>query len=66
MKIRGGRFVTGYSGEQYARPEAIDALRASRRNADDGDVIDVAVYDPLHVAGKLMPGTLIRPLRSVS
>ncbi len=65
-EIRGGRFVAGYAGEQFARPEAIDALRASRRNADHADVIEVAAYDPLHLAGKLLPGTLLRPLRSVS
>ena len=65
-EIRGGRFVAGYVGEQFALPEAIDALRAARRSIDADIVIDVAAYDPLHAAVKLLPGTLVRPLRSVS
>ena len=65
-EIRGGRFVAGYVGEQFALPEAIDALRAARRSPDDSDVVDVAAYDPLQLAGTLIPGTLVRPLRSVS
>jgi len=65
-EIRGGRFVSGYVGEQFALPEAIDALRASRRNAEDGGVRDVAAYDPLHLAKTLMPGAPPRALRSVS
>ncbi len=50
-EIRGGRFVHGFVGEQFALPEAIDALRASRRAADDGDLVRVGAYDPLHLAG---------------
>ena len=65
-EIRGGRFVAGYVGEQFARPEAIEALRASRRSGETDGVIDVAAYDPLHLAGKLLPGTMVRPLRSVA
>jgi ATP-dependent Lhr-like helicase len=65
-EIRGGRFVSGYVGEQFALPEAIDALRASRRSPDDGAVLDVAAYDPLHLVKSLMPGAPPRPLRSVS
>jgi len=65
-EIRGGRFVAGYVGEQFALPEAIDALRAARRGTDADIVIDLAAYDPLHAAAKLLPGTMVRPLRSVS
>ncbi len=65
-EIRGGRFVAGYVGEQFALPEAIEALRASRRSGDSEATVEVAAYDPLHVAGKLLPGTMVRPLRSVS
>jgi ATP-dependent helicase Lhr and Lhr-like helicase len=65
-EIRGGRFVAGYVGEQYALPEAIDALRAARRSADAPDPNEVAAYDPLHITGGLMPGAPPRPLRSVS
>jgi ATP-dependent Lhr-like helicase len=62
-EIRGGRFVAGYVGEQFATPDAIDALRASRRTGDDGAVIDVAACDPLQIAASLMPGAPPRPLR---
>jgi ATP-dependent Lhr-like helicase len=65
-EIRGGRFIAGYVGEQFARPEAIDALRAARRAGDAGEVIDVAAYDPLHHAAKLMPGVVVQPLIAVS
>jgi len=65
-EIRGGRFVAGYVGEQFALPEAIEALRAARRNADDADVVDVSDYDPLRIANTLITGTLPKPLRSVS
>jgi ATP-dependent Lhr-like helicase len=65
-EIRGGRFVAGYIGEQFALPEAIDALRAARRSGGDDPVPDVAAYDPLQVTKNLMPGAPPRPLRSVS
>ncbi len=65
-EIRGGRFVAGYVGEQYALPDAIEALRAARRNGEDGDLVTVAAYDPLAVTNGLMPGAPPRPLRAVS
>ncbi len=63
-EIRGGRFVSGYAGEQFALPDAIDALRASRRNAGDLAVPAVGADDPLHVAKTLVPGAPPRALRS--
>ncbi len=57
-EIRGGRFVAGYVGEQFALPEAIEALRAARRSGDDADVIDVSDYDPLRIAGALTGGVV--------
>ncbi len=54
-EIRGGRFVAGFTGEQYARPEAIDLLRAVRRAAATGSV-DVAPADPLNLTGIILPG----------
>ena len=54
-EIRGGRFVAGYVGEQFALPDAIDALRAARRAGDDGEVVAVSDYDPLRVATALLP-----------
>jgi ATP-dependent Lhr-like helicase len=65
-EIRGGRFVAGYVGEQYALPDAIDALRAARRSAEESDVSEIAAYDPLAVTNGLMPGAPPRPLRAVS
>ena len=65
-EIRGGRFIAGYVGEQYALPEAIDALRAARRNRDAGDVVDVGDYDPLAAARALLPGAPPRPLHAAA
>lgn len=54
-EIRGGRFVSGYVGEQFALPEAVDALRASRRSNDEEPLPVVSAYDPLNLAGILLP-----------
>ncbi|HET7826524.1 MAG TPA: DEAD/DEAH box helicase, partial [Anaeromyxobacter sp.] len=52
--IRGGRFVAGFTGEQFALPEAVDALRAVRRAPREGaDRIDVSAADPLNLVGIL-------------
>ena len=66
-EIRGGRFVSGFSGEQFARPEALDLLRAIRRSASDADQSpDVANADPLNLAGIILPGPRVSTLsRSV-
>jgi ATP-dependent Lhr-like helicase len=63
-EIRGGRFVSGYVGEQFALPEAIEALRAARRSGDDTGVVEVSDYDPLRIAAALMRGSDPKPLRS--
>ena len=55
-EIRGGRFVAGQSGEQFALPEAVDALRAVRRVEPTEDFIAVSACDPLNLAGILTPG----------
>jgi len=57
-EIRGGRFVSGFSGEQFALPEAIESLRASKTR-DCCDVIAVSAADPLNLAGILTPGERI-------
>jgi len=54
-EVRGGRFVTGFGGEQYALPEAADSLRASRPRECKA-VINVAAADPLNLAGIVLPG----------
>ncbi|MBV9269566.1 MAG: DEAD/DEAH box helicase, partial [Candidatus Eremiobacteraeota bacterium] len=56
-EIRGGRFVHGFVGEQFALPEAVDALRASRRAGEDGISVELSSYDPLNLTGIVVPGT---------
>ena len=53
-EIRGGRFVAGFSGEQYALPEAVSALRAAKRR-EPGAPLTVAAADPLNLVGILTP-----------
>jgi ATP-dependent Lhr-like helicase len=55
--IRGGRFVAGRSGEQFALPEAVDALRAVRRLPRNGaERVELSAADPLNLVGILTPG----------
>jgi ATP-dependent Lhr-like helicase len=67
-EIRGGRFVAGFSGEQFARPEALDLLRARRRAGPDNVALpEIANSDPLNLAGIILPGPRVSTLtRSVS
>ena len=55
-EIRGGRFVAGFSGEQFALPEAIGSLRDIRRKLSDGELISLSGADPLNLVGILTPG----------
>ena len=55
-EIRGGRFISGFVGEQFARPEAVDLLRSVRRSANIGEEVDVALADPLNLTGIVIPG----------
>ncbi len=55
-EVRGGRFVAGMSGEQFAAPEAIGLLRDVRRRAPDGAFVSVSGADPLNLVGVLTPG----------
>ncbi|HEX9264755.1 MAG TPA: DEAD/DEAH box helicase [Candidatus Binatia bacterium] len=60
-EIRGGRFVDGFVGEQFALPQAVEALRAMRRDeARQGPVI-VSAADPLNLLGILTPGVRVSP-----
>jgi ATP-dependent Lhr-like helicase len=54
-EIRGGRFVAGFSGEQYATPEAVSLLRDMRKKPHDGQLIAVSAADPLNLVGVLTP-----------
>ena len=55
-EIRGGRFVAGFSGEQYALPEAVALLRESRRRGEDARWVSLSAADPLNLIGILTPG----------
>ncbi|HKF17692.1 MAG TPA: DEAD/DEAH box helicase [Candidatus Dormibacteraeota bacterium] len=54
--IRGGRFVRGISGEQYAVPEAVDALRLVRKEQRAGETVVISAADPLNLVGIVLPG----------
>jgi ATP-dependent Lhr-like helicase len=55
-EIRGGRFVSGMSGEQFALPEAVGQLRAVRRLERSGRLIGIGAADPLNLTGIVTPG----------
>jgi ATP-dependent Lhr-like helicase len=55
-EIRGGRFVNGFVGEQFALPAAVESLRAFRHRATTSAAVEVATSDPLNLAGVVMPG----------
>ncbi len=55
-EVRGGRFVAGFSGEQYALPQAVELLRSIRRTAPDGALVTICGADPLNLAGIITPG----------
>ena len=55
-EVRGGRFVSGFIGEQFALPVAVESLRAARHRAPSGDLVTVAAADPLNLVGILVPG----------
>jgi ATP-dependent Lhr-like helicase len=61
-EIRGGRFVEGLVGEQFALPEAIAPLRAVRKRADDGELVSVSGSDPLNLVGTVLVGDKVAAL----
>jgi len=67
-EIRGGRFVSGFLGEQFALPIAIDSLRATSKVAPSGEIITIAAADPLNLVGIVVPGERISPtsLKNIS
>jgi ATP-dependent Lhr-like helicase len=62
--IRGGRFVAGYYGEQYARPEAVELLRKARRAERSNEMVTLSAVDPLNLAGILTPGPRIQAVHT--
>ena len=61
-EIRGGRFVAGFSGEQYALPEAVGLLRSVRRQDPNGELVAVSGADPLNLVGIVTPGNPVPAL----
>jgi ATP-dependent Lhr-like helicase len=60
--IRGGRFIAGFSGEQFALPDAVGLLRDMRRKENTGAWVSVSGADPLNLAGILTPGAKLAAL----
>ncbi|KVN07909.1 MULTISPECIES: DEAD/DEAH box helicase [unclassified Burkholderia] len=61
-EIRGGRFVAGLAGEQFALPDAIPILRELRRRPAEGLLLCVSGADPLNLTGTLLPGERVPAL----
>jgi ATP-dependent Lhr-like helicase len=59
-EIRGGRFVSGMSGEQFALPDAVTRLREIRRSPPDGRLMVISAADPLNLAGIVTAGDRVR------
>jgi ATP-dependent Lhr-like helicase len=58
-EIRGGRFIAGLNGEQFALPEAVESLRTLRRKEPQGQYVRISACDPLNLVGILTPGQRI-------
>jgi len=59
-ELRGGRLVGGFVGEQFAAPDAVTALRATRREERRGEVVRLSACDPLNLVGIVTPGPRIQ------
>ena len=55
-EVRGGRFVNGFIGEQFALPMAVESLRATRNAAPASEVVTISAADPLNLIGIILPG----------
>jgi len=62
--IRGGRFVSGFTGEQFALPEALDELARVRRQPRNGERVRICGSDPLNLVGILTPGARVSAVRT--
>lgn len=61
-EIRGGRFVAGFSGEQFALPEAVGLMRSTRREAKRERLVSISAADPLNLSGIVTPGAKVAAL----
>jgi ATP-dependent Lhr-like helicase len=55
-EIRGGRFISGFTGEQFALPIAVESLRAMKNLPPSGETVTISAADPLNLAGIVVPG----------
>ena len=62
--VRGGRFVGGFTGEQFALPEAYEQLRSVATSTPEGHVVRLSAADPLNLTGVVLPGPRIPGLRT--
>jgi len=62
--MRGGRFVTGFSGEQYAHPDTLDVLRLVRKQRPNGETVRISGADPLNLTGIVLPGPRVPAIAS--
>jgi ATP-dependent Lhr-like helicase len=62
--VRGGRFVTGFSGEQYALPAAVEQLAQARKLPRTGERVTVNATDPLNLVGVVVPGATVPAVRT--
>ncbi|MEZ5408125.1 MAG: DEAD/DEAH box helicase [Acidimicrobiales bacterium] len=62
--VRGGRFVKGFSGEQFALPEATEGLNQVRRHEATGQTVTVCGCDPLNLTGVILPGSRVPARRT--
>jgi ATP-dependent Lhr-like helicase len=54
--VSGGRFVNGFSGEQFAHPDAVPMLRETRKRPKTGETVQLSAVDPLNLTGIVLPG----------
>ncbi|MCZ7631579.1 MAG: hypothetical protein M5U19_22090 [Microthrixaceae bacterium] len=64
--VRGGRFVNGFSGEQFALPEALEGLKRIRGSEPDGRTLSLNAADPLNVTGVILAGERVAARRTGS
>lgn len=64
--VRGGRFVNGFVGEQYALPDAVEALRQIRRTPHAGETVTLSACDPLNLVGSIVSGARVPAQRGRS
>lgn len=63
-EVRGGRFVAGFLGEQFALPVAVESLRATRAETPTGETITISAADPLNLVGVIVPGAKVLAISS--